>query len=368
MTTNLKVVHESETQRQHVRLKMAGTVRIGDKVYKMSDLSSSGFSLQVAEKMNLQWRGKAQLQFPFQGYSFQMECDARIVHYSKEAGLAGFQFTNPDPKQVSFINSILNACFAGTIMAGPDILDIALRDSFTKPRVHKADAEKKGFFPLMKRVLPTLALTALGGGALLFIAGNAYEDSVLLKSYQGIVESQKIHVRAPVQGAVQLMISDAAEVVSKGQALAVMGNGGTAAPPPAPMPDSAQSSAGMIPPAGAMTSKQVTITSPCDCIIRSFNVRDGEFRGYGDTLFELVPSNTQPWISALIDPKKAHHLRLQDDVNIRIAGESGFITGYITQIAADGPALAMTRVTIMPQTQISAEMLDRPAYIEFVSY
>lgn len=336
MTADLKIVHESEVQRQHVRVEIPAGVRIGGRTYKIKNLSAGGFALHETGRIREERDGRVEFVFPFPGYALQCVCKASQLG-GWDKGAARFRFTGLGGAQMALISHIVRARMAGTLVDGGELLNIAGRGGFAELK-SRLPQERIGWRQAFWRVAPAALFSAAGLAGLLFMLGNAYERSAIFKSYQAVVEAGTIAVRAQEEGEVRLLLSDVAEKVAKGQPLAVIERRGKEGP---------------------------VIASPCDCSIRQRLVQDGEFRAFGETLFTLVPSDAAPWITALVPPEKAHHFRLQDDVRVRIAGEGGFVAGHIADI---GSGEGGARIRIRPEKKMSTDLLGRPAYVEFALY
>lgn len=352
MAGNLKIVQESEIQRQHVRVEIPARVRVGSDLYKVKDMSAGGISIIADEGVVNHPSGTIKILFPFNAYAFHLEIKAQIVDYNRDKKIASLKFIEMNASQASLINYILKSYMTGSLVTEGDLINIAARDSTVNIKPHY-DEEDRSLKAVLKRVLPTAFIAMAGVAGLLFFAGNVYENSLVMKSYHGVIESEKIEIRSFAEGTVTVLIPQEAEKVTKGQPLAVIGKtrGATQA---------------ALPPADA--SKDLTILSPCDCHILARYAQTGEFRAFGEVLFSLVPVESKLWVTSLIEPQKAHHLRLQGDANIRIAGESGFVAGHIMEITSDGLDKPYTKILVKPEKAMPLEVLGRPAYVEFVQH
>ncbi len=352
MVGNLKIVQEAEVQRQHVRVEIPARVRIGSDLYKVKDMSAGGFSVIADEEVTKHPAGNVKILFPFNAYAFHLEIKAQLVDYNREKKIASLKFIEMNASQASLINYILKSYMTGAMVTEGDLINIATRDNTVKIKPHYDD-EDRSLKAVLKRVLPTAFIAMAGIAGLLFFAGNFYENSLVMKSYHGVIESEKIDIRSVAEGTVTVLIPEEAEKVTKGQPLAIIEK------------ERAITQAGLQKPD---TSKDFTVFSPCDCHILLRHVQTGEFRAFGETLFSLVPVSSKLWVTSLIEPQKAHHLRLQGDANIRIAGESGFITGHIMEITSDGLDNPYTKIRVKPEEIMPLEMLGRPAYVEVLQH
>jgi len=350
MASNLKIVQESETQRQHVRVEIPARARIGSELFKVKNMSVGGISVYAGEEITKHVAGNIKILFPFNAYAFHLEIKAQFVDYDREKKIASLKFIELNASQASLINYILKSYMTGTLITEGDLISIAARDNTVKIKPH-FDDEDRSPKAVLKRVLPTAFIAMVGVAGLLFFAGNVYENSLVVKSYHGVVESEKIDVRSFAEGTVTVLIPDEAERVTKGQPLAIIERAHNVM------------RTGL---AASETSNEQTVYSPCDCYILLRHVQTGEFRAFGEPLFSLVPVESRLWVTALLEPEKSHHLRLQGDTNIRIAGESGFVVGHIMDISVDGLEKPYTKIRIKPEESLPLDLMGRPAYVEFL--
>jgi len=352
MAGNLKIVQESETQRQHVRVEIPARVRIGSDLYKVKDMSAGGISIFADEDVTKHTPGNIKILFPFNAYAFHLEIKAQLVDYNRDKKIASLKFIEMNASQASLINYILKSYMTGSLVTEGDLINIATRDNTVKIK-SPYDEEDRSLKAILKRVLPTALIAMAGIAGLLFFAGNVYENSLVMKSYHGLIESEKIDIRSFSEGTVTVLIPEETEKVTKGQPLAVIEKERNITQAALQTSDA---------------SKGSTVFSPCDCHVLLRHVQTGEFRTFGESLFTLVPVESKLWVTSLIEPKKAHHLRLQGDANIRIAGESGFMAGHIMEITSDGLDKPYTKILVKPEEIMPLEMLGRPAYVEFLQH
>lgn len=348
MSSNLKIVHESETQRQHVRISIPASAKISSKLYKVKDISSGGLSIYAEEKLS-DGIENIKIFFPFNSYSFHMEVKGKFVNYNPEKKIASYRFVEMNASQVSLINYIIKSYMSGNLVTEGDLISVVNRDNFVKNRSHTTP-EKNNIRSGIRKIFPLILIILIGVAGILFFAGNIYEKSSILNSYQSMVEGMRIDVRSYAEGTATFLIAEETEKVTKGQPLISIDRITTHFQenvPPAP-------------------NTQITINSPCDCYIQTRHAQSGEFVGYGETMMTLVPNESRLWVTALVSPEKVHNLRLQGDAQIRIAGEGGFVDGHIMEIGTDGLERAYTKVKIKPEIPMALEMLGRPAYVEFL--
>ncbi len=343
----MQLVHESETQRQHVRVLVPSSVEIEGAFYPVRDLSSGGICVQDIGKTYR--RGQLldmELTLPFEDFSLQLALQAEVEHCDGGKKVMGCRFTGLSDTRISILNFFLKSFMAGSVMSEGDLLNIVSRNNFAQRR---KEENPDGGKVLAWRSVPALLLVVSGALILLFVLGNLYERAFIIKSYQGLVKSEIVIARAGSDGQFHsLLPARGAETVSKGQPLAEIHGAALAENMLRPLPVT------------------MTLKSPCDCYLIRQYVRDGEFRSLGEPLFKLIPIEAKPWISAKILPKDAQRLDLRGKADIRIAGEESFIEGRITDIDFENDDISAAIVRVQSDKSLPMNLIGRPAYVEFL--
>lgn len=340
----IRLVHESETQRQHIRIGLPAKVKIGDDIYKVKDISAGGLSIATDKDIPGDKNARnVRIFFVFDVFAFYLDIKAQHVYFNAKKKESGFRFVEMKDRQVSLLNYIVKSWLSGTVIREGEIMNVISRDNLTKVRATHAEPEETGLKATLQRVLPTALIAILGVAGLLFFFGNIYENSSVVKSYQSVVAGKEMTIRAHSEGIFTALVNADVERVTKDQPLATIDRYGNSSSGPG----------------------QITIKSPCDCIILSQQAQNGEFRAMGEPLFRLLPADSRLWITAIVPPQQAQKLRLQDSVNMKVAGEGTFMEGYVTEIDFLDREEPAAEIRISPKKPLSVDMLDRPAYAEF---
>lgn len=342
-TANQQIVHESETQRQFVRLPVPAQASINGVFYDVKDLSSGGLSLQgVSESFAVGARVPLSLHLPFAAFSMDITLESEVVYVIGDKKVMGCVFVNLSREQVALLNHVVKSFLAGEIVASTDLLNVAARENFTNPR-KKPGAS--GPIVDTKRQIPGLLLVAvLGLAAAGFIVGNMYENLFTLKSSSAVVKSDVIPLRAVGDGIFKSRISSETAVVETDQVL------------------------------GSVDGDD--IKSPCDCILTDVRSRNGEYVIPGQILASLIPVDAKPWVLANLKPEDAVRLRPDNRVRVAIAGAkvelAGHVAGMTSNLAQDGdsvlPAGAQddtVRVRIVLDDPQPVDLTGRPANVVF---
>lgn len=385
-----QIVHESETQRQHVRVQIPARAEIASRTYMVKDLSVSGASIEGVDTPYIDGaQFNLTLTVPFESFSLNVSLKAFVTHYDAPSRLLGCQFTDLTREQLSILNSIIQSYMSGVIIKEGDLLNVVARDNFVKIRKELSKEEARDIKSVAKRALPFLfmGLAAILGG--FFVMGNVYEKMLVLKSYQASVQSESIVLRSSAPGIFKSAIAEGTEKVTKGQVLGTIevSSFAAAASMPAPVaaapvvapvvvappvetpstPEATEESVveDIEPQAGESAANVISIVSPCDCYFVRQYVADGLFRDVGEALFKLLPADTKPVIEAVVNAEDIVRVGMRDKANVRISGEEAIVVGVVQKIETADDKAAQSIVTIRPEKPISYKLVDRPAYVEF---
>lgn len=347
---NENITHESEIQRQHIRVSLAGTAKIGGKSYKISNLSAGGFSVSDVDGTLASGAGdETEITFNFNSFTMAVNVRTAPVYYDAERKVAGFRIVEAGRRETSLINYILKSYIAGNLVTEGDVLNVVTRDNYVKPRAKPQSNEelKRNW----RRFIPMGLITVACASAMFFFFGNVYESTAIVKSYMGVVEGSVFTVRAPQNGIFESLLPEGSERVTKDQIIAVIHTGTT--------------------PGITLTGTpgapgDIVIKSPCDCLITRELAQSGEFNPAGTPVMQLMPANGSVWVTASLRPEQLYKIQLQDDARVKVAGESVFIEGNVTEFLPPNSGEEMTRVRIRTRTPIMPQMVGRVAYAEFI--
>ena len=331
-------VHESETQRQFVRLPIPAQVQINGQTYEVRDLSSGGLAVEgVDSKIKENTVLQVVMTLPFTSFSLEVSIEAQVLYYDEANKVLGCQFVNISPDQVSLLNHVIKSFMAGEIVKSGALLNAAARENFVSKRKKATTSEIPELN--VKKQLPRLILFGLLGlFAFAFIIGNIYDSMFVLKSNNSVVQGHEIHVRTSEQGVfISKIAADTREVANREEL-------------------------------GSINNRDVK--SPCDCAVTEIHRQDGEFVVPGDKIVSLVPKESAPWIVSMMKPADASRLGLNNPAKIFIAGTKVEIPGKVASIKTDGSVNpfygpAMVQVRIVPDQKLPIDLIGRPAKVVF---
>lgn len=362
-----EIVHESEAQRQYVRLAFPAYAEIGGNRYTVKDISSGGMAITGVEGNYASGQTLAiRLILPFVDFSLEISVDIQIQHFDKENKSVGCRFINLSANQVSILNHVIKAFIAGDIITAGDLLGVTSRDNFVKVRKAKTGGQSAGVS--IARQLPgILLISAIGLAAAVLIFSNIYDRLFVLKSSQGAVIGPVVEIRAETEGTLKFLVSPDTVTVKPGQPIAAIV--GTASASAAP---------------GATQPPGYVIKSPCDCFLSRNKAQNGEFLPVGASVLTLVPITAEPLVTIALEPRDGGRVPLNGSAIISIPGIDGEITGRVLSVESNLPGiLAGTSaasaesnsiagpaviVKIRPDQKLPADLIGRPAVAEFRTY
>lgn len=346
-----QIVHESEAQRQFVRVRLPAEVEFEGQTHNVRDLSSGGIGIMdVTKSYPAGETVKLTLTLPFQDFSMDIDLTGHVQAHNATTKVLGVRFTNLTKQQISLLNHILKSYISGDIVAGPDLLNVVARDNFVK--IRKQATGQNNTPNLVRQAMPLFFITLLGTLAALFVGNNVLESVFMLKASNAVVEAENIVTQAPISGRFENKLSPDAVKVKTGDPI------------------------GIVYAEGATVG--TAVNSPCDCFVYTRNVKDGQFVAVEKPLVTLIPLNDAPMVTARIDPANAQRLKMNSPVSLTIAGSDLEITGQISAIQSSlsipdtNPLSALQApyaiVKIKPDTLLPIDLTGRPAQVMFKTF
>lgn len=360
-----EIVHESEAQRQYVRLALPAYAEIAGSRYTVKDISTGGMGVTGVEGNFAAGQILAtRLVLPFVDFTLEVSVDIQVQHFERENKFLGCRFVNLSANQVSILNHVIKAFIAGDVVSAGDLLSVTGRDNFVKVRKARAGAQSAGIS--IARQLPgILLITALGLAAAGLIFSNIYNRLFVLKSSQGVLVGPVVEVKAESEGTLKFLVSTDTVTVKPGQPLAAIV--GTPA-------------ANALP--GASQPPGYVIKSPCECFLSRNKAQSGEFLAVGTPVLTLIPVTAEPIVTVALEPQHGSRVPLNGEALVTVAGIDGKIPGRVLSVEsnlpailasaasanAEGAAVPAVVVKIRPDQKLPADLIGRPASAEFRTY
>ncbi|MHC8325021.1 PilZ domain-containing protein [Pseudomonas sp. LB1P83] len=364
---NANVVHESEAQRQHARVKIPAKLRFfgPDRTpmeARVIDLSAGGLAFNAGQlPLKIGDVYKARLQFVIDNLGLAMDVELQVRSFDRQTGRAGCQFQNLEPQDISTLRHLITSHLAGDIVSMGEMLATLQRDNFTKARKMKDGGHGMTAFGRLRAVTFSLAIFIVGLAAFGFIFKSVYGMYFVSHAQAGLVSVQGMNITMPRDGTVQSLIK-ADGVAAKGAPLATFSTS---------MLDVLKGHLddNQLQPAKVeeLFGKQMTgtLTSPCDCTVAQQMVADGQYASKGDVIFQLVPRNSEANVEARFSYRQFADVRPGNTVSFQIAGEDTTRTGKIVSSTSlkSADLSSDIRVLIQPDEPLDSKFAGRPVEV-----
>ncbi|MGE7992108.1 PilZ domain-containing protein [Pseudomonas sp. NPDC089554] len=363
---NVNVVHESEAQRQHARVRIPAKLRFLDEDrqphdVKVDDLSAGGLSFHAKKALPVGEVVRGRLQFVVDNLGLSMDVEFLVRVSNPETGRTGAEFQNLEPRDIATLRHIITAHLSGELISVGDVLSTLQRENFTKARKQKDAGSGQSAFARLRAVTVSLGVFVVGIAAFGFVAKSLYGLYFVSHAEAGVVAVPTSNVTMPRDGSVQSLVQVGAQV-TKGAPLATFdtsmldllkGHLDDSQLEPAKVEE--------------LFGKQLsgTLTSPCDCVVGRQLVDDGQYASKGQPVFQLIPRTTNPMVEARFSYRQFDEVKPGTRVNFQVAGEDAVRTGQIvSSTSLDNDNLAADlRVQIKPDESLPAELAGRPASV-----
>ncbi|MCP1642342.1 alginate biosynthesis protein Alg44 [Pseudomonas citronellolis] len=363
---NVNVVHESEAQRQHARVKLPARIRyIGANREgvdaRLLDLSAGGFAFTASgAPIQVGDLHKGKLLFQIDSISFALEVEFQVRSFDPDSRRTGCEFQHLKPREVAALRYLITAYLAGEVVSVGDMLNTLQRENFTKARKHGGAGGGMGFFGRIRAVTLSTAIFVVGVGAFAFILNQLYNLYFVTHADSGVVNIPAQQITMPREGTVDSLVQMDAEV-AKG----------------APIATFSTSLLDLL--KGNLSDEQLnpgnieklfghqlkgTLTSPCDCRVIEQRVANGQYANKGDVIFTLAPREASATVEARFAYRNATELSPGTLVHFQIAGDSEVRSGRILRTApVDGDLSSEIRAQIQPEQPLDSQLAGRPAEV-----
>ena len=367
---NVNVVHESEAQRQHARVKIPAKLRLlngqpNAPLVRVEDLSAGGLSFIAPSGLKLTAGQviKGRMQFLIDNLGLAMDVELQIRAVDSATGRVGCQFQHLEAQDIATLRHLITSHLSGDIVSMGEVLATLQRDNFTKARKVKDSGSGMSAFGRLRAVTFSAGIFIVGLAAFGFVAKSVYGMYFVSHSTSGLVSVPSMDVTMPREGTVTSLVG-ADGVVAKGAPLATFNTSMLEMLKGNLDPDEMQPAK-----VEELFGRQLagTMTSPCDCVVGKQLVADGQYAAKGQVIFQLVPRNVAANVDARFTYRQFADVQPGARVNFQIAGEDGTHSGKVVSSTALSPADLSSdlRVQIKPDESINSSLAGRP--VEVVS-
>ncbi|MCY1286135.1 Mannuronan synthase [compost metagenome] len=368
MNTAVNVVHESEIQRQHARVRIPARIRFAGKhqhlvEHSLQELSAGGFSyLAGKHPVEVGDFHKGELTFAIDDLALVMRVEFQVRSLDPATHRVGCQFHNLKPRDIITLRHLITAHISGELVSVGELLNTLQRDNFGAPRKTRGHSGL-GWFGRVRAMTLSLVVLVIGVSAFVFIASALHDLYFITHAQSAVVTIPSMEVTMPREGTVQSLIREDG-VVTKGAPIATfktsmleMFKGQLA--------DSNIKAERL----DELLGRQMngTVTSPCDCTLLRQLVPDGQFASKGDVIFQLAQRGSQASVEAKFPYAKFRAVPPGSQVSFVVAGEEqargGTIVGSNLNSATLNDLSTDIRVQIKPDQPLDNALAGRPVEV-----
>lgn len=301
----VRQVHESQEERQHVRVRLQGSLRLRMQspvkgIFSLEDVSLAGLSF-IAGQVNLTpgTLCHGEIVFRLGRANLSMPVSFKVIYQQDGIQRVGGQYTVIDQQNTDLLRLLISNYLAGELTELDDVIDNMKRENYVATRKNKQQPKSRTLWDRGRAICGSLLFFVAGLLAFLFVAWKLYQHAFLTRADDAWVSLPAKTVLMPENGYVQMLLPEGAARVEQGQPLLTVSsrlvarlNNGVVLDGLDPKQIRALIDAAVF---------EVTLNSPCDCEITELQVRDGEFVHKNSVLMKLVAPGGPATITALFD-------------------------------------------------------------------
>lgn len=361
------LVHESETQRQHVRATVPGTLELdtadGTQRYRLRDLSAGGLGFELKGggfRPGQLLAGRIHLSL--ENITVAVPVQLMVTYCDAPGKRAGARFENVGASEIATLRRVVGAYLGGELIGAGEVLHTLSRNNFTTARRPVEPPPARGSLSRFRALAQTSLMLVLGASALIYTAHRVEEKLFGANSSAGRVSGPSFQVAMPRDGVFRSLVP-ADGVVKKGTPIgsfetSMFGLVSAQALEAALTPQQIDT----------LLGKQIkgTVTSPCDCRVTAVYASDEQYVGKGERLADLAPIEFEPHVLARFSFREAGRLQPGTPVSIRVNGEPLARAGTVAQVRGgeDFDKLSSDVVVLVkPTLPMPMELVSRPVAV-----
>jgi mannuronan synthase len=361
------LVHESETQRQHVRARLPGVLELelaeGPQRFRLQDLSAGGLAFAVrgrSLRSGQLCEGRVLLQL--ESITLTVPVRLQICWVDAQGGRAGARFETLADGEAATLRRVIGAYLGGEVIGAGDVMHTLSRSNLTAPRA-RAEPVARSRGARFRAFAQTTLILIAGVAALVYVVQRIDEQLLGARSTAARVSGPSYQVAMPRDGVFRSLVP-ADGIVRKGTPLgsfetSMLGMVGAQALEASLTPQQID----------ALLGKQIkgTVTSPCDCRVASLYVSDEQYVAKGERIADLAPIEFDPYVLARFNADRADRLTPGAPVSLRISGEALARSGKVAQMRPGGSDVATLSddivVVVEPDEALPMELMSRPVEV-----
>lgn len=344
-----RLVHEAEVQRQFVRVRIPAEVVLDGHCLEVYDWSVDGLSVYVDSNLpdqSLVHTGT--IKFKFGDFDMSVEFSAEVRHISsvsvdgKDRNRIGLQFLDLPGRSRSLLRFVASAYLTGEVVTSGDILNLAKRENFTKPRKSKKKggeglSRTKRIYDMLRTPASWAVLATIVIFATVMTGSAFYRNAYVRQLATAEVMTDTPTARAPVSGVITFIAGAAGDQLAIGEPLL-----------------------GVRRPSG----EEVFVDSPCECKIVSVEHSEREFIESGEVILRMLHPNSKTFVRLYVTKSNAPWLfeYQPDTMSARVLGQDGEFELSLASSVFD-EAREMVVLDLVSSTDIPPELAGRPATV-----
>lgn len=365
------MVHESETQRRHSRVKIPSTLVLIDDngqetKYPLLDISASGFAI-AGEGLDLDAGeyGKGIVHFKFDSLEIGLKVQFQVVaKHGSDPVRYGCEFHELGREEVSTLRTIITKFLSGEVTNIGDILTTLSRENFARERADMSKAltgsEK------LRALIFTGVFVFLSLLAFAYVLYSIHQSFFVVKADTAIISAQTSVATSPRTGQISLKVKQG-DRVTIGQPIAVIDS------PLLSDTSSIASAAGISDDdLNSLLGKTVSnvVESRCNCEVVSLMVSEGEFVSTGQSIASFGDKETQVVVLARFAHEVLQDIAEGTRVDIYVSPEESPVQGVITKLEVPEPIRSEEHrvhsvlATIVPESPLPFAYLNRPVTVK----
>lgn len=367
-TANLNLVHETEAQRRHARVKLPARLIVIDPqhnqyVLELSEISASGFSVVDEDaKLHLDHVYRGRLLFNFDSVEFVLKISFKVMNARSEESRFGCEFQDLGTQEISTLRLLISKFLGGEIARVNDVLTTLNRENFTKARKVNTSAGLTGWAKT-KALLATAIMFVVGLTAFGYLLSALATHYLVTAARSALVSLPQQAVLMPKEGNVELLVK-VGDTVKAGMPVARV-----QAPWAEQVTTMLKASATPDPKLLSLLQTQMdyTLPSPCDCVVLSTGVANGQFLERGKSVVQLIPPQSQPYVQASFDYSDYVGLTAGRKVWLTLPDGLPQVSGTIAQVMMKEGLSEQTQgavtVLVKPDSPLSAATVGSPVAV-----
>ena len=367
-TANLNLVHETEAQRRHARVKLPARLIVTDPqhnqyVLELSEISASGFSVVDEDaKLHLDHVYRGRLLFNFDSVEFVLKISFKVMNARSEESRFGCEFQDLGAQEISTLRLLISKFLGGEIARVNDVLTTLNRENFTKARKVNTSAGLTGWAKT-KALLATAIMFVVGLMAFGYLLSTLATHYLVTAARSALVSLPQQAVLMPKEGNVELLVK-VGDTVKAGMPVARV-----QAPWAEQVSTMLKASATPDPKLLSLLQTQMdyTLPSPCDCVVLSTGVANGQFLERGKSVVQLIPPQSQPYVQASFDYSDYVGLTAGRQVWLTLPDGLPQVSGTIAQVMMKEGLSEQTQgavtVQVKPDSPLPATTAGSPVAV-----